>query len=94
MRVAVVRSGGFAGISRKATVDATSLSPADQSAIELLVSAALASGPSNERPHADGFQYQVTIRRDRKSHRLNASETAVASPVVALATFVLSRATS
>lgn len=60
MRIEVVRSGGFAGIERRAAVE-TADHP-DAAHLESLASAALAPpSPEPSRPAApDGFRYTIT----------------------------------
>ncbi|WP_433547766.1 protealysin inhibitor emfourin [Streptomyces sp. CA-294286] len=62
MRIEVVRSGGFAGIERRAEVDTSCLPDAE--AWHALAAEALASG-RDARPEetgiADGFCYEITV---------------------------------
>jgi hypothetical protein len=60
MRIRVRRSGGFAGIERRAEVDTAGL--ADAAAWEALAEAVMASGrrsPVGGVP--DGFHYEITV---------------------------------
>ncbi|MFF0742423.1 protealysin inhibitor emfourin [Streptomyces sp. NPDC004111] len=62
MRIQVVRSGGFAGIERRAEVD-TSARP-DAPVWHALAAEALAAGRSARVPPggiADGFSYEITV---------------------------------
>ena len=62
MLIRVVRTGGFAGIERRAEVD-TSGRP-DASAWQALAGAALADGRGRSLPGtgiADGFAYEITV---------------------------------
>jgi hypothetical protein len=65
MRIEVVRSGGFAGIARRAAVD-TADRP-DGPRLESLARAALAAPPPSGRPVPDGFTYDITAG-DRHVH--------------------------
>lgn len=58
MRIEVVRSGGFAGIPRRAVLD-TDGRP-DAARLESLARAALAAPPPTGRPTPDGFAYTIT----------------------------------
>lgn len=59
MRIEVVRSGGFAGISRRAVVD-TADHPGG-ARLEALVAEILAAPPAPpHRPIPDGFSYDIT----------------------------------
>ncbi|MFD3514485.1 protealysin inhibitor emfourin [Streptomyces sp. NPDC058657] len=62
MRIQVVRTGGFAGIERRAEVD-TSAGP-DARAWHALAAEALAAGQGVRTPPAgiaDGFRYEITV---------------------------------
>jgi hypothetical protein len=69
IRVEVVRSGGFAGLTRAATMDTAELDDVraeqlrklvDESQVQSLTSAPPRSGA------ADRFQYDVTVTRDNR----------------------------
>lgn len=60
MRVSVIRSGGFAGIERRATLD-TSGRP-DAFHLHALARDALAEGQASpSRGVPDGFHYEITV---------------------------------
>ncbi|MCQ4081994.1 hypothetical protein NGB36_15595 [Streptomyces sp. RB6PN25] len=60
MRIAVTRTGGFAGITRKAELETAGRPDAPQ--LTDLARAALAAGRSAAPPGArDAFQYEITI---------------------------------
>jgi hypothetical protein len=63
MKVTVVRSGGFAGITRRATADTAALPKAAGGEIESLVGqvdwAALARPGAARSPGADRFTYRI-----------------------------------
>ena len=63
MRIQLERSGGFAGISRRADVETTRLPAAERAEIERLAQAVdldhLPAPPP--RPGADRFQYELSI---------------------------------
>lgn len=84
IRVAVTRSGGFAGIEARAAVDTTHL-PSDQAAeLRSLVRradpAALAprlAKTRDDRHGRDRFQYDVDIRVGDEVHRFSVGEAAI-----------------
>ncbi|MEV7525456.1 protealysin inhibitor emfourin [Streptomyces sp. NPDC091371] len=61
MRIQVVRTGGFAGIERRAEVD-TSGRP-DEDEWRALAQLALRPGPQGHAPEGvrDGFSYEITV---------------------------------
>jgi hypothetical protein len=63
MRIQFERSGGFAGITRKASVDTSRLPPAEKAQLESLVNAVDFDRipPPKPGPSADRFQYRLTI---------------------------------
>ncbi|WP_435177146.1 protealysin inhibitor emfourin [Actinacidiphila sp. bgisy145] len=65
MRIEVVRSGGFAGIPRRATLDTAGHPGAPR--LEALARAALATPRAPSPPVPDGFTYVLTID-DRTLH--------------------------
>ena len=76
MRVTVERSGGFAGITKTASVDRDALAPADAETMDELVralddAAPLADAPSPER---DRFEYAVSLETGEGLRTITASE--------------------
>ncbi|HEX6675112.1 MAG TPA: protealysin inhibitor emfourin [Actinomycetes bacterium] len=78
IRIDLVRSGGFAGISRRASVDTGTLPPAEAARIAELVKAVdfdalgtLAAGPPG-RP--DRFQYDLDVHEGGRHHHLTLGE--------------------
>ena len=63
MRIQFERSGGFAGVTRKASVDTSRLPPAEKAALEALANAVAFDQipPPKPGPSADRFQYRLTI---------------------------------
>jgi hypothetical protein len=65
MRILLERSGGFAGIKKKAEVDSEALSKEDSAELERLVEAAgilnQPAAPAGPPQGADQFQYNLTI---------------------------------
>ncbi|MFD9816323.1 protealysin inhibitor emfourin [Streptomyces sp. NPDC059080] len=62
MRIHIRRTGGFAGIERRAEVDTSARSDADADAWHTLAERSLAQGHT-EPPIGvpDGFRYQITV---------------------------------
>jgi hypothetical protein len=73
VRVEVSRSGGFAGVTRTASVDTDSLDTAQAAELRRLVGASrAASVPPARRPSADGadrFQYEITVEHGGQTDR-------------------------
>ncbi len=63
MRIQFERSGGFAGVTRKASIDTTRLPPAEKAQLEALANAVDFGQipPPKPGPSADRFQYRLTI---------------------------------
>ena len=63
MRIQFERSGGFAGVTRKASIDTTRLPPAEKAQLETLANAMDFDRipPPKPGPSADRFQYRLTI---------------------------------
>lgn len=70
MRIALTRSGGFAGLTLRNEVDTAHLPAADRHAIEELAAAARAAPLPRESPaHPDSIAYEVDI--DGKAYVLH-----------------------
>jgi hypothetical protein len=88
IRIDLVRSGGFAGISQRASVDTDELPPEEAATIAELVRAvdfdalaSLATGP----PRApDRFQYDLDVHQGRSHHHLTLGERSVPPELQAL----------
>jgi len=81
MRISFERTGGFAGISKTATIDTATL-PADEAAsLPTLVETAdffnlptnIPAGPNQ----SDRFVYTVTVEENHRKHTVTVSESAV-----------------
>ena len=74
MRVLLERSGGFAGIKKKATVDSETLSTDESAELKNLVDAAgifdLPAAPDSPPRGADQFQYNLTIETPERQRTL------------------------
>jgi hypothetical protein len=72
MRILLERSGGFAAIKKKATVDSEALSPEESAELKKLVDAAgvfdLPAAPDGPPQGADQFQYNLTIETPEGRH--------------------------
>jgi hypothetical protein len=67
MRIEVTRSGGFAGLVRRALVDTDGLDDAEE--WHRLAEAALADGagpPQDRSPVRDGFRYEIAVDGSRR----------------------------
>jgi hypothetical protein len=93
IRIELERSGGFAGITRRASVDTSAL-PADQAnriaelvrRVDFTALAAKAGGP----PRApDRFQYDLDIHHGGQHHRLTFGERAVTPELRPLLDYML-----
>ncbi len=60
MRIALTRSGGFAGITLHREIDTAKLDPAERGAVEQLVARARTEKPPRD-VSPDAFEYEVTI---------------------------------
>jgi hypothetical protein len=94
MRVTVERSGGFAGITKTASVDRDALAPADAEMMDELVrdlddAAPLADASSPER---DRFEYSVTLETGEGLRTITASESQASSSLRRLIEWVTSAA--
>ncbi|MDA5281351.1 protealysin inhibitor emfourin [Streptomyces sp. NPDC054904] len=62
MRIQVVRTGGFAGIERRAEVDTSGRSDEDEwRALALLALRPDPAGPQDASGVRDGFSYRITV---------------------------------
>jgi hypothetical protein len=81
MRISFERTGGFAGITKKTTVDTDTLLPNEASTLLRLVEAAdlfrlpeLITSPNLQ---SDRFQYKLTVEDHGKQHTVTVSESAL-----------------
>jgi len=83
MRVTVVRSGGFAGITRTASVDDADLSPEEAQKMDELVGALRSSERREDAgdPRRDGFEYAVTVETNAGSQTIAAGDADVPPPL-------------
>jgi hypothetical protein len=81
MRVLFERSGGFAGTSKKTTVDTDTLPPHEAATLPRLVEVAdlfrLPELITSPNPQSDRFQYKLTVEDNGKQHTVTVSEAAL-----------------
>ncbi|OUL23652.1 hypothetical protein BV372_29710 [Nostoc sp. T09] len=81
MRISFERTGGFAGISKKTTVDTATLPPNEANELPRLVEAAglfnLPEKITSPNPQVDRFQYKLTVEDQGKQHTVTVSEAAL-----------------
>ena len=94
MRVTVERSGGFAGITKKAIIDRDTLAPTDAETLDELVRSLDGAAPvvDAESPERDRFEYAVTLETDDGSRTITSSESAASSSLRQLIEWVTSTA--
>jgi hypothetical protein len=61
MRIEIVRSGGFAGMTRRREIDTATLPPGEAARMERLARAAEREPPGDAAPSPDAFEHAVTI---------------------------------
>jgi hypothetical protein len=78
VRIDFQRSGGFAGVVLRCSIDTARMTPEEAREIEELVSAvdpaALAAASPRPGRGADRFQYDLTIDREDQRHHLSFGE--------------------
>ena len=81
MRVSFERTGGFAGITKKTTVDTDTLPPNEASTLARLVEVAdlfrLPEQITSLNPQSDRFQYKLIVEDNDKQHTVTVSEAAL-----------------
>ncbi|MEH2119416.1 hypothetical protein PQG02_22270 [Nostoc sp. UHCC 0926] len=81
MRISFERTGGFAGITKKTTVDTDTLPPNEAATLSCLVEAAdlfrLPEQITSPNPQSDRFQYKLTVEDNGKQHTVTVSESAL-----------------
>ncbi len=92
MQITFERSGGFAGIRLRKTLDTDALPPEEGLKLRQMVEAAgfFSLPPSiiSEKPGADRFQYQITIENGSQSHTVLVEEEAASKELRALLTYL------
>ncbi len=81
MRIAFVRSGGFAGLFLTANIDLQTLSPEESAAFEKeIMDASFFDFREQIKPAApapDRFEYQITISSPQRTHTVTISESLI-----------------
>ncbi len=95
MRILLQRTGGFAGISKKAIVDTANLSSEETKELSHLLEAAnffnlptVINAPSNQ---ADRFQYIFTVEANNQQHTVKVSEVALSGTLKQIIEWVNAR---
>ncbi len=89
MRITVVRTGGFAGITRTYAVDSADLPPADATSLLELANAVLHSATNGVATFPDAFQYDLQIEDAGGVHHVTVVENPSPSPALELARSVI-----
>ena len=85
MKVALRRSGGFAGMTRQCALDSAALAAEDAETLKRLVDAVMASPQPSAPAHPDAFQYDVSVTDDSGATRnFRWSESTLTEPARAL----------
>ena len=92
-RLEVVRSGGFAGITLRTSVDAGTLSPEEVAPIERLLEEAGTppAGPAPRSRGVDRFHYEVTLTGEAGERKVSLTETELAPELRRLLDELLTR---
>jgi hypothetical protein len=97
IRIELERSGGFAGLSLKASVDTSQLPPGEAARIAELVDrvdfdalAARASEATHRAP--DRFQYDLVVSQGGRRHELSLGESAVTPELRPLLDYLMTMA--
>ncbi|HZP02976.1 MAG TPA: protealysin inhibitor emfourin [Terriglobia bacterium] len=92
MRISFERSGGFAGIRLRRTIDSDTLSPEEARKLGEMIDAAhffdLPPSVTSEKPGPDRFQYQLTIETKTRSHTVLVDEEAATKELHALLSYL------
>ena len=78
MRISFERSGGFAGIMMKTTIDEKDLAPDEAQKLRQLVEEVdffnLSKKIMPESPRPDRFQYELSLEESGRQHKVTTSE--------------------
>jgi hypothetical protein len=94
MKITFVQSGGFAGVIKGCTIDATDLSPDDRQELDSLVAASglTESSESFSSAGRDLRQYEIVIERDARVQRIVCDDHSVPEATRPLVAFLSARA--
>jgi hypothetical protein len=88
VRVDFERSGGFAGISLRLTLDTQQLPPAEGASLEKMIQDSGFFGLSEQvrggAPGADRFQYRLAISSPGRTHSIVVNDADVPDPLLPL----------
>jgi hypothetical protein len=96
LRISIVRSGGFAGITMRANVDEKGLSPDEAEKLHQLVEEAdffnLPGKIVSRVPQPDRFQYELRIEENGQLHTVVVSEEAMPAKLKPLVKWLMEKA--
>lgn len=92
MRISFERSGGFAGMRLRGTIDSDTLPPEEARKLREMVDAAgffdLPPSITTEKPGPDRFQYKLTIETESRRHTVFVEEEVASKELRALLSYV------
>jgi hypothetical protein len=96
LRISIVRSGGFAGITMRAIVDEKDLSPDETQKLRQLIEQAdffnLPRKIVSRVPQPDRFQYELRIEEKGQQHTVTVSEEAIPEKLKPLIKWLMEKA--
>jgi hypothetical protein len=96
LRISIERSGGFAGITMRTTVDARDLAPGEaQKLRELVDQAGFMSLPpkiASRSPQPDRFQYELRLEEEGRQYAVTVSEEALPEKLKPLVKWLMEKA--
>jgi len=96
LRISFERSGGFAGITTKTTVDEKDLAPEEAQELRQLVEGAdflnLSEKIMPRSPRPDRFQYELSLEESGRQHKVTASEEVMPEKLKPLVKWLMEKA--
>jgi len=96
LRISIERSGGFAGITMKTTVDEKDLSPGEAQKLHQMVEEAdffnLPGKIISRSPQPDRFQYELRLEENGRQHMVRVSEEAMPEKLKLLVEWLMEKA--
>ena len=96
MRISFERSGGFAGITTKTTVDEKDLAPEEAQELRQLVEGAdflnLSEKIVPRSPRPDRFQYELSLEESGRQHTVTMSEETLPEKLKPLVNWLMEKA--